>query len=57
MGARERLVDNAATTRLLTGHPNIQLETIAGAAHELLRERSDIRAQVLARINRYLADA
>jgi lysophospholipase len=57
MAGREGLVDNAATARLLANRPNIQLETLGAAAHELLRERSDIRAQVLARINLYLADA
>jgi lysophospholipase len=57
MAERELLVDNRATLRLLQAHDFITLETISGAAHELLRERSDIRTQVVARITRYLADA
>ncbi|WP_439534466.1 alpha/beta hydrolase [Polymorphobacter sp.] len=54
MGEKEQLVANDATIRLLDRKPNIRLEVIPGAAHELLRERSDIRARVLARINDYL---
>lgn len=52
MAENEALVDNHATTRLLAGHA--ELETIKGAAHEILREASDIRALVLARIEAYL---
>jgi lysophospholipase len=52
MAEHEGLVDNQATIRTLAGHAT--LETIAGAAHEILRETSDIRAMALARISAYL---
>jgi lysophospholipase len=52
LAEREGLVDNQATRRTLTGHA--VLETIPGAAHEILRETSDIRTMALARINAYL---
>jgi len=53
MAEHEGLVDNHATVRMLAGRAEI--ETIAGAAHEMLREASDIRALVLARIEAYFA--
>ena len=52
MAEHEGLVDNKATRRVLDGHA--ELESVTGAAHEILRERSDIRAMALARINAYL---
>lgn len=51
------LVDNAATRRvqpLLTGS---QLISVPGAGHELLREASDTRAQVLAQATDFLMQA
>ncbi len=48
------LVDNAATRRALAQMSSTRLEEIPGAAHELLREASDIRARVLARVTAFL---
>lgn len=53
--ANDRLVDSAAASRLARRLPNATLEPVAGAAHELLRERDDVRDPVLARIDRFLA--
>lgn len=53
----DRLVDNAATRRAHARLPASQLESIAGAGHELLREASDIRARVLARVLAFLQTA
>ena len=47
--ADDRLVDNSATRRAHTLLPGAALVAIPGAGHELLREASDTRAQVLAR--------
>jgi lysophospholipase len=52
----DRLVDNAATRKAQALLPGSRLETIAGAGHELLREASDIRAQVLARALAFLQE-
>ncbi len=48
------LVDNAATRRALAQMHGARLEEIPGAGHELLREASDIRARVLARVTAFL---
>lgn len=53
----DRLVDNAATRAAQALLPGSRLETIPGAGHELLREASDIRAQVLARVLAFLQKA
>ena len=52
MAEHEGLVDNQATRRTLGSHA--MLETVPGAAHEILRETSDIRAMALARLTAYL---
>ena len=48
------LVDNRVTRRIVAGMASAGLEQVDGAAHELLRETSDIRARVLARITGFL---
>ncbi|UAJ11186.1 alpha/beta fold hydrolase [Glacieibacterium megasporae] len=53
--ANDRLVDSAAAARLAKRLPHAQVEPIAGAAHELLREADAIRDPVLARIDGFLA--
>lgn len=53
--ANDRLVDSAATARLAKRLPAARVESIAGAAHELLRESDTIRDPVLARIDGFLA--
>ena len=53
--ANDRLVDSAAAMRLGRRLPDAQVAQIAGAAHELLRERDAVRDDVLARIDRFLA--
>ena len=53
----DRLVDNAATRsaqRVISGSVLVE---VPGAGHELLREASDIRAQVLARATAFLMQA
>ncbi len=53
--ANDWLVDSAAAARLAKRLPAAQVESIAGAAHELLREADAIRDPVLARIDGFLA--
>jgi lysophospholipase len=53
--ANDRLVDSAATARLARRLPHARVESIAGAAHELLREADLIRDPVLAKIDAFLA--
>lgn len=48
------LVDNAVTRRVVAAMRTARLEQVDGGAHELLRETSDIRARVLARITGFL---
>lgn len=50
----DRLVDNDITRRVVAGMSSARLEQVDGAAHELLRETSGIRARVLARITGFL---
>jgi len=52
----DRLVDNAATRRAQVLLPGSTLVIVPGAGHELLREASDIRAQVLAQATAFLMD-
>ena len=52
---REALVDNDATARAAARLPNVTLATVAGGAHELLREADVIRRPVLDRIAAVLA--
>lgn len=52
----DRLVDNAAARRAQPTIPHALLEVVPGAGHELLREASDIRARVLARVTRFLME-
>lgn len=52
MAETEALVDNAATRRMFP-----EAEMVAGAAHELVRERHVVRTRVLKRIEAYLAEA
>jgi lysophospholipase len=49
MAEHEALVDNAATRRMFP-----DAETVQDAAHELLRERRDIRTRVVKRLKAYL---
>ena len=51
IGDNERLVDAAAARRLVQRLPDGRLHVIAGAAHELLRERSAVQADVLAAVD------
>ncbi len=53
----DRLVDNAATRRMQALLPASELVEFPGAGHELLREASDTRAQVLARATAFLMQA
>lgn len=53
--ANDRLVDSVASLRLANRLPNAQVESVGGAAHELLREADAIRTPVLARIDAFLA--
>jgi lysophospholipase len=50
------LVDNGVTRRAEALMPNAKIEAIAGAGHELLRERPPIREAVLARVTDYLRE-
>jgi len=50
------LVDNNVTRQARDLMPLSRLEEVPGAAHELLREASDIRARVLARVQRFLQE-
>lgn len=50
----DRLVDNAATRRDQPLIPGSSLVVVPGAGHELLREASDMRAQVLAQATAFL---
>jgi lysophospholipase len=54
--ADDRLVDNVATRRAQALLPGAELVAIPGAGHELLREASDTRAQVLARATAFLME-
>jgi lysophospholipase len=47
IAADETIVDNAAIRRLARGWPAVRLETYAGARHELLMERAEIRTRFL----------
>lgn len=51
IGDNERLVDAAAARRLVRRLPQGRLHVIAGAAHELLRERSAVQDSVLAAVD------
>ena len=53
----DKLVDNAATRRAQVLLPGSELVVFPGAGHELLREASDTRAQVLARALAFLMQA
>ena len=48
------LVDNAITRNAVATMAHATLEAVPGAGHELLREASDIRARVLARVTDFL---
>jgi alpha-beta hydrolase superfamily lysophospholipase len=52
--ADDRLVDNTETRRAQPLISGSTLVEAPGAGHELLREASDIRAQVLARATKFL---
>ncbi|MBC7520656.1 MAG: alpha/beta hydrolase [Sandarakinorhabdus sp.] len=54
--AIDRLVDNAATRRAQALIPGSVLEVVPCSGHELLRESSDTRARVLARITAFLME-
>jgi lysophospholipase len=47
LAGEETIVDNGATLRLARGWPGARLETYAGARHELLMERADVRSRFL----------
>nr|WP_243451663.1 alpha/beta hydrolase [Sphingosinicella soli] len=51
IGENEQLVDAAAARRLVQRLPQGRLHVIAGAAHELLRERSPVQDSVLAAVD------
>lgn len=55
IGGNERLVDAAAARRLVQRLPDGRLHVIAGAAHELLRERSAVQDGVLAAVDGLVA--
>ena len=55
LAEHEGLVDNAAAAAALARVPGARVETIADAAHELLRETDAVRLPVLDRIGTYLA--
>lgn len=55
IGDNERLVDAAAARQLVQRLPDGRLHVIAGAAHELLRERSAVQDSVLAAVDRLVA--
>ncbi len=54
LAENDGLVDNAEAVACFGTMPNVRIEEIAGAGHELLREASDIRARVLARVTAFL---
>jgi lysophospholipase len=54
MAEHDRLVDNAETIACFAPMPDVIIETITGAGHELLREVPQIRSAVLARVTEYL---
>jgi lysophospholipase len=45
MSGDDRVVSNAATKRLFAKHPQVKLYEIAGARHEILHERDELRLQ------------
>ncbi len=55
LAGADRLVSNRAARRVLARLPAARIETVAGARHELLRERDPIRAACLRRIRAHLA--
>lgn len=55
IGDNERLVDAAAARRLVQRLPDGRLHVIAGAAHELLRERSAVQDGVLVAVDGLVA--
>ncbi len=57
LAQREVLVSNRAARRLLARLPLGAVETVEGAAHELLREAAGVRSAVLGRIDRFLTIA
>jgi lysophospholipase len=54
LAGREHIVDSAVAETLLKRLPNGTTTWIDGAAHEMLRERDDIRDNVLGRISDFL---
>jgi lysophospholipase len=50
LAARERLVNNGATERVVARLPNATMETVPDGAHELLREADGPRQRTLSRI-------
>ncbi|MEA3539944.1 MAG: alpha/beta hydrolase [Pseudomonadota bacterium] len=55
IGVNERLVDAAAARRLVQRLPDGRLHVIAGAAHELLRERSAVQDSLFAAVDGLVA--
>ncbi|WP_300535887.1 alpha/beta fold hydrolase [Sphingosinicella sp.] len=55
IGMNERLVDAAAARRLVQRLPDGRLHVIAGAAHELLRERSAVQDSLFAAVDGLVA--
>jgi lysophospholipase len=51
---RDRLVSPAAIRRAASLLPNGELEMFDDAAHEILRERDEVRLKALARIDEFL---
>jgi lysophospholipase len=55
LAAEERLVSNRAALQVLARIPSATIDIMDGAAHEILRERDEIRARALSRIVAFLA--
>lgn len=55
LAGRERLVANAAARRVLARIPGAEVALLAEARHEILRERPEVRAEALSRIQSFLA--
>ncbi|WP_085584209.1 alpha/beta fold hydrolase [Thalassospira mesophila] len=45
LSSNDRVVNNATTRRLFSRHPHVNLHEIAGARHEILQERDELRLQ------------
>jgi len=57
IAADETVVDNGAARRLASSWPGIRVETYAGARHELLMERPEVRERFLAALDAHFRGA